>query len=90
MATRYFISLSILLALLDQTTKFLAKQLVSPEDLVRLSAGEIGAVRNVIIPDFLYLTLNFNKGIAWGMLPQWNVVPARECSLCMVPVRQAI
>ena len=72
MATRYFIILSVLLAGLDQLTKYLAKQLVSPEDLVRLAAGEIGAVRNVVIPDFFYLTLNFNKGIAWGMLPQWS------------------
>ena len=72
MATRYFIALSLFLAILDQYTKYLAKQLVSPEDLRLLIDGEIGAVRNEIIPGFLYLTLNFNKGIAWGMLPEWS------------------
>lgn len=72
MATRYFILLSVILAGLDQYTKFLAKSLVNPMDLKLLEAGEIGAVRNEIIPDFFYLTLNFNKGIAWGMLPEWS------------------
>ncbi len=72
MATRYFILLSVILAGLDQYTKFLAKSLVDPMDLELLAAGEIGAVRNEIIPDFFYLTLNFNKGIAWGMLPEWS------------------
>ncbi|MFH1676643.1 MAG: signal peptidase II, partial [bacterium] len=29
-------------------------------------------VRAEIIPDFFRLTLNYNKGIAWGMLPEWS------------------
>ncbi|HEX9745256.1 MAG TPA: signal peptidase II [bacterium] len=72
MATRWFIVLSCCLWAADQVSKFLARQLMTADDLQRLIAGEIGAVRNEIIPDFFYLTLNFNKGIAWGMLPHWS------------------
>ena len=60
MATRYFVLLSVILAGVDQLTKFLA----------RAGLGE--GVRHDIIPDFFRITLNFNQGIAWGMLPEWS------------------
>jgi len=60
MATRWFVLLSVVLAFLDQTTKYLARH-----------GLQIG-VRNEVIPDFFRLTLNFNKGIAWGMLPAYS------------------
>lgn len=60
MSTRWFVVLSLVLALFDQITKYIAR--------AKLELG----VRNEIIPDFFRLTLNFNKGIAWGMLPQWS------------------
>ncbi len=72
MATRWFIVLSIILAGLDQLTKFLSRQLVDPETLRKLMADEAVPVRNEIIQNFYYLTLTFNKGIAWGMLPEWS------------------
>lgn len=72
MATRWFIFLSVILWGADQLTKTLARRLVTAEDLQRLLNTEIGAVRNEIIPGFFHLTLNFNKGIAWGMLPEWS------------------
>lgn len=72
MATRWFILLSAFLWGADQISKAMARKLVSPEDLKLLIEGEIGAVRNEIIPGFFSLTLNFNKGIAWGMLPEWS------------------
>jgi len=72
MATRWFILLSVILAGADQYTKYLARKLVDPETLQRLFTGEIGAERNEVIPGFFSLTLNFNKGIAWGMLPEWS------------------
>jgi len=60
MATRYFILLSIFLAGMDQLTKWVVRH--------NLTQG----VRAEIIPDFFRLTLNYNKGIAWGMLPEWS------------------
>jgi signal peptidase II len=60
MATRWFVLLSLILAGSDQITKAVAR------------AGLIPNVRYEIIPDFFRLNLNFNKGIAWGMLPEWS------------------
>jgi signal peptidase II len=60
MATRWFILLSIILACADQATKWLAR--------VNLDEG----VRHEIIPGFFRITLNFNSGIAWGMLPEYS------------------
>ena len=60
MATRWFVLLSLLLAAADQVTKQLA----------RLHLEE--SVTHEIIPGFFRITLNFNEGIAWGMLPEWS------------------
>jgi signal peptidase II len=60
MATRWFVLLSVILAGADQITKAVAR------------AGLVPNARYEIIPDFFRLTLNFNKGIAWGMLPEWS------------------
>jgi signal peptidase II len=60
MATRWFVLLSIILAGADQLTKSVALKGLQPN------------VRYEIVPDFFRLTLNFNKGIAWGMLPEWS------------------
>jgi len=72
MSTRWFIALSVVLAIFDQATKFLARRLVDHETLQALLREETNAVKNVIIPNFYSLTLTFNPGIAWGMLPQWS------------------
>jgi len=72
MATRYFIALSVVLAGIDQITKYLAIRLVDPERLEALISGQISPERNEIVANFYYLTLTFNKGIAWGMLPEWS------------------
>jgi len=71
-STRWFILLALILAILDQITKVLARGLVDPLTLQALLNEETSAVRNEIIPNFYYLTLTFNPGIAWGMLPQWS------------------
>jgi signal peptidase II len=60
MATRWFVALSVILALADQATKWVARH------------GLMPGVHYNIIPDFFRITLNFNKGIAWGMLPGWS------------------
>jgi signal peptidase II len=60
MATRWFVLLSLILAGADQLTKYVAR--------VGLQSG----VSYPVIPDFFRLSLNFNKGIAWGMLPEWS------------------
>ena len=60
MATRWFVLLSLILAGTDQITKAVALHELVP------------SARYEIIPDFFRLTLNFNKGIAWGMLPEWS------------------
>jgi len=60
MATRWFVALSVILALADQGTKWMARTGLTPN------------FRYEVIPDFFRITLNFNKGIAWGMLPEWS------------------
>jgi len=60
MATRWFIFLSVILAFADWMTKHLAR------------VGLQQHVPHEVIPDFLRITLNFNEGIAWGMLPEWS------------------
>jgi len=60
MATRWFVFLSLLLAFTDQVTKYLARTHLDDH------------VRHEIIPGFFRITLNYNEGIAWGMLPQWS------------------
>jgi signal peptidase II len=60
MATRWFVFLSLLLAFTDQLTKYLARTHLDEH------------VQHTIIPGFFRITLNFNEGIAWGMLPQWS------------------
>jgi len=60
MSTRWFVFLSLLLAVTDQVTKYLAR--------VHLDEH----VPHEIIPRFFRITLNYNEGIAWGMLPQWS------------------
>ncbi|HDS30836.1 MAG TPA: signal peptidase II [Firmicutes bacterium] len=60
MATRWFILLAVILAACDQFSKELAR--------MRLEES----VRHEIIPGFFRITLNFNSGIAWGMLPEYS------------------
>ncbi len=60
MATRYFVLLSVILAGTDQLTKWLAREYL-PE-----------RIQHEIIPEFFRVTLNYNEGIAWGMLPEWS------------------
>ncbi len=60
MATRWFIVLAAFLAGSDQLTKWLAR--------TQLDVG----VRHEIIDDFFRITLNYNEGIAWGMLPDYK------------------
>jgi signal peptidase II len=60
MATRWFVLLSLILAGTDQVTKAICISQLIPN------------ARYEIVPDFFRLTLNFNKGIAWGMLPEWS------------------
>jgi signal peptidase II len=60
MATRYFVLLAVILAGSDQLTKWIARENL-PE-----------RIPHEIIPDFFRVTLNYNEGIAWGMLPEWS------------------
>jgi len=60
MATRWFVVLALLLAGCDQLTKELARRFL------------LERTPHEIIPDFFRITLNYNEGIAWGMLPEWS------------------